>query len=69
LKVDDRAFSLNLATAGSSRKAAGWTAGLNWYLTPNFRYVFNFERTVFDGDPNGPRKVENSLVFRTQVAF
>lgn len=69
LKIDDRAFTLNLVTAGSSRKAAGWTAGLNWYLTPNFRYVFNFERTVFDGDPNGPRKAENALVFRTQVAF
>jgi phosphate-selective porin OprO/OprP len=69
LKINDRAFTLNLATAGSSRKAAGWTAGLNWYLTPNFRYVFNFERTVFDGDPDGPRKAENALVFRTQVAF
>jgi len=69
LKIDDRAFTLNLAAAGSSRKAAGWTAGLNWYLTPNFKYVFNFERTVFDGDPDGPRKVENAVVFRTQVAF
>ena len=26
---------------------------LNWYLTPNFKYVFNFERTIFDGDPDG----------------
>ena len=69
LKIDDRAFTLNLAAAGSSRKAAGWTAGLNWYLTPNFKYVFNFERTVFDGDPDGPRKAENAVIFRTQVAF
>jgi hypothetical protein len=42
---------------------------LNWYLTPNYKYVFNFERTVFDGDPNGPRKAEDALVFRTQVNF
>ena len=69
LKIDDRAFTLNLATAGSSRKAQAWTAGLNWYLTPNFKYVFNYERTVFDGDPDGPRKAENALVFRTQVNF
>ena len=25
--------------------------------------------TVFDGDPDGPRKAENALVFRTQVNF
>ena len=54
---------------GSSRKAEAWTAGLNWYLTPDFKYVFNVERTVFDGDPDGPRKAENVLAFRTQVAF
>jgi phosphate-selective porin OprO/OprP len=69
LTVDDRAFALNLAAAGSSRRVAAWTVGLNWYLTPNFRYVFNFERAVFDGDPDGPRKPEDALEFRTQVSF
>ena len=69
LKVDDRAFALNFATAGSSRKAEAWTLGLNWILTSNFKYVVNFERTVFDDDPDGPRKPENALVFRAQVAF
>jgi phosphate-selective porin OprO/OprP len=69
LRVDDRAFTLNLAAAGSSRRAESWTAGLNWYLTPNFKYVFNFERTVFDDDSDGPRKVENGFVFRTQINF
>jgi phosphate-selective porin OprO/OprP len=69
LKVDDQAFVLNFATAGSSRKAEAWTLGLNWFLTPHFRYVVNVERTVFDDDPDGPRKPENALVFRTQVAF
>lgn len=69
LKVDDRAFTLGLATPGSSEKAAAWTVGLNWYLTGNFRYTFNYERTVFDGDPDGSRKAENGFVFRTQVNF
>src|SRR6185436_1214802 len=50
LKVNNRAFEFNLATAGSSRKAEAWTAGLNWILTGNLKYTFNFERTVFDGN-------------------
>jgi len=69
LKVDDRAFTLGMAAPGSSEKADGWTVGLNWYLTGNFRYTFNYERTVFDGDPDGSRKAENGFVFRTQVNF
>jgi phosphate-selective porin OprO and OprP len=69
LRVDDRALTSGLAMAGSSRRADAWTVGLNWYLTGNFRYTFNFERTVFDGEPGGPRKAENALVLRTQVNF
>jgi phosphate-selective porin OprO/OprP len=69
LEVDERALTLGLASADVSRKAEAWTVGLNWYLTGNFRYTFNFERTVFDDDPGGPRKAENALVFRTQVNF
>jgi phosphate-selective porin OprO and OprP len=69
LKVNDKAFEFNLATAGSSRKAEAWTAGLNWILTGNLKYVFNYERTVFDGNPDGPRKAENAFVFRTQMNF
>jgi phosphate-selective porin OprO and OprP len=69
LTVDDDAFTLNLAAAGASRTAESWTAGLNWYLTGNVRYTFNFERTVFDGDADGPRRAENALAFRTQINF
>lgn len=69
LKVDDRAFTLGFATPGSSAKAEAWTVGLNWYLSPNFKYVVNFERTVFDGDADGPRKPENAPVLRGQVSF
>jgi phosphate-selective porin OprO/OprP len=69
LKVDPRALTFGLAAAGSSQKAEAWTVGVNWYLTGNFRYTFNFERTVFDDDPEGPRKAESAFVFRTQVNF
>jgi phosphate-selective porin OprO/OprP len=69
LQVDDRAFALNLPAPGSSRKAEAWTVGLNWNLTPGFRYVVNFERTVFDDEADGARRPENALVFRTQVNF
>jgi phosphate-selective porin len=69
LKINDRAFEFNLATPGSSRKAQAWTAGLNWILTGNLKYTFNFERTVFDGNANGARKAESAFVFRTQLYF
>jgi phosphate-selective porin OprO and OprP len=69
LKVNDRAFEFDLASAGASRKAEAWTVGLNWYLSGNFRYTVNFERTIFDDNPDGPRTAENALVFRTQMNF
>jgi phosphate-selective porin OprO/OprP len=69
LAIDEGTFTLNMASPGASRKAEGWTVGLNWYLTSNFRYTFNFERTVFDDDPDGPRPAESAVVFRTGVNF
>jgi phosphate-selective porin OprO and OprP len=69
LEVDAEAVTLGFATAGSSRKVEAWTTGLNWYLTPNFRYTFNFERTVFDDDAVGARPAENAFAFRTQINF
>ena len=69
LKVDDQAFTLGFAAPGSSAQAEAWTIGLNWYLNPILKYVVNFERTVFDGDADGPRSPENALVVRGQVSF
>jgi phosphate-selective porin OprO/OprP len=80
LSVDEQAFAAGFAAPGASRTADAWTVGLNWYLTGNLRYTFNFERTVFDGDPvsrnaptafrqDGPRGAENALAFRTQLTF
>ena len=69
LKVDQAAVDLGFTAAGASRKAEGWTIGLNWYLTGNVKYVFNFERTLFDNDVAGARRPENALAFRTQLNF
>jgi len=69
LSVDEAAIRLGFAVAGASREAKAWTAGLNWYWNPYIRYTFNFERVVFDGDANGPRKPENILALRTQLYF
>ena len=69
LSVDEAARTLGFAAAGTSLKAAAWTAGVNWYLTPNVRYTANVERTVFDDDPDGPRPVEHALAFRMQLSF
>jgi phosphate-selective porin OprO and OprP len=69
VEVDEDAITLGLAIPGSSRKAEAVTAGVNWYLNPFLRYVFNVERTVFDDDPGRPRPPENAVVFRAQFFF
>ncbi|MEO8444487.1 MAG: porin, partial [Gammaproteobacteria bacterium] len=69
LAADEEAITLGLASAGSSRAARAWTAGLNWYLNPNLKYVVNFERTTFDGNDAAARQAENALAFRAQVSF
>jgi phosphate-selective porin OprO/OprP len=69
LEIDRRAFALNLASPDASQRAEAWTIGLNWYLTRNLRYVFNYERVVFEGDSDRARQPEQAIVFRTQVNF
>ena len=69
LEVDEGAITLGFAAPGASRQAEAWTVGVRWYLTGNVWQTLNFERTVFDDDPNGPRHVENALAFRAQISF
>jgi phosphate-selective porin OprO/OprP len=69
LRIDPRASTLGFAAAGSSREAKTFTLGANWYLNPYLKWVFNFERTVFDGDSNGGRPSENALLLRSQLTF
>lgn len=69
LRVDADAFSAGLAAAGASRRARSWTVALNWYPTAYIKYYMTFERTVFDGDPSGPRPAENLLLLRFQLGY
>ena len=69
LEIEQQAFDLGFAAAGASQQAHAWTAGLNWILTPNVKYVFNFERTVFDDNRDGARPPENGMAFRMQLNF
>ena len=69
LRIDERAFALDFAAPGASRKAESWTVGVNWYLTPYFKYVVNFERTRFDAGLPIRHESENALVFRTHLSF
>jgi phosphate-selective porin OprO/OprP len=71
LDVDDAVFARGLADpvrSASRAKAIG--LGLNWYLTKNFKYVADYERTTFEGGrAGGDRETENALLFRAQVSF
>ncbi len=69
LEIDPLAFTSDFVAVGSSRKIEAWTVGVNWYLTQNFRYVFNFERGVFDDNAATARRPENLVAFRTQINF
>ncbi len=71
LDVDDQAFELKLAdpTVAASR-ARAWALGVNWYLSPNFKYVLNYERTTFlGGAKTGARPTENVLILRAQISY
>ena len=68
LRVDQTAFDAGLAAAGTSRKAQQVTAGVDWYPVQFVKYYLAFERTSFDGGA-GTRPDENSIIFRTQLAF
>ena len=66
LSVDPRAVTLGFASAGASRQAKAFTIGATWYLNPSVKWNLNFERTVFDGNPHGPRHAENAILVRNQ---
>ena len=69
LEVDEAARRLGFIASGSSLEADAWTIGVNWFATTNLRYLFDVERTVFDGNAAGSRPAENTLLFRSQIAF
>jgi phosphate-selective porin OprO/OprP len=69
LVVDPQAFALGFSAPGSSREARAYTLGANWYLNPFVKWVFNFERTVFDGNRSNARHAENAVLLRSQLSF
>lgn len=70
LGVSPNAVALGFASPTASRTADAWTAGLNWYLNPFIKWNVNFERTVFDDDPDGAhRHPENAILLRAHLGF
>ena len=66
LTVDDAVFAAGLAASNASRKARQLTVGANWYLHNYVKVYATYEHFSFD---SGGRDAENSIVFRTQLAF
>jgi phosphate-selective porin OprO/OprP len=66
LSVDPLAFTDRFAAANASRTATATGIGAGWYANGLVKYVFTFERTVFDSNPNATRRPENAIVFRLQ---
>jgi phosphate-selective porin OprO and OprP len=69
LDVSRRAIALGFAAPAASRRAEVATLGLNWYMTPYNKWNLNFERTVFDDDPDGPRPAESAILLRAHFGF
>lgn len=69
LTVDEDVFAAGFAAPGASRSADQLTLGANWYPTSFIKWYATYERTVFDGDPDGLRPAENAVLFRAQLAF
>lgn len=71
LDIDDDAFPLFADPAVAARKAEGWSAGVNWYLTANLKLVLNYLQTDFEGGAaaGADRPTEKAVFSRLQVSF
>jgi phosphate-selective porin OprO and OprP len=66
LDIDNDAFPIFADPLSSATKAKNWTVGLNWYFNKNFKWVFNYDQTDFEG---GNLPTEKLFLTRFQVAF
>jgi phosphate-selective porin OprO/OprP len=69
LSVDPLAFSRGLMATGSSRTAKAAGVDATWFTSSYVKYVLSYERTLFDDNPDGPRKPEHAIIFRLQFAL
>ncbi|HEY7837418.1 MAG TPA: hypothetical protein VIC54_02360 [Terriglobales bacterium] len=69
LSLDPRVSALGLAAPGASRTASASGVAADWYLSLDLKAVLAFERTVFDGGPQGPRPPEHALIYGLQISL
>jgi phosphate-selective porin OprO and OprP len=86
LHLDPNAFNRDPTAGGlrfaspitSAQEAQEWGVGLNWYLNRDFKFVLDYEQTVFDGGAGTAtasaytvknRETERTVFTRVQFAF
>ena len=76
LDIDKRAFPSYASPSGSVRGATEVTAGVNWYVSDNAKFVVNWDHTEFQGGAKsapelaiGHREAENLWLLRAQVVY
>jgi phosphate-selective porin OprO and OprP len=69
--ADTRQFQLGFAAPNvAAQTATEWAAGINWYLTPNVKWQFDYANTYFDGGAGVKGAVKdrpNESVFESQL--
>ncbi len=86
LEIGDEMFEMHpgdltprFAATGMTNRASEITLGLNWYLNPHVKLMFDWERTIFDSGVTisptsgvGSKKTgnnEDAFLFRTQLQW
>jgi phosphate-selective porin OprO/OprP len=74
LSVSDEAFAGGANSfadpLASASQADSWGVGLNWYLNENVKWLFDYERTSFEGGaPSGDRPDEDAWQLRLALGF
>jgi phosphate-selective porin OprO/OprP len=66
-----RQFQLGFANPSvSAKEATEWSLGINWYLTPNVKWQFDYANTFFNGGAGTTTDVKdrpNESVFESQL--
>ena len=69
--TDTRQFQLGFANPGTAAKTATeFAAGVNWYLTSNIKWQFDYANTFFDGGAGTiavPKDRPNESCFESQL--